>query len=161
VKKLAVRFSVWLIFLLVILYYQPIRDIIDIQGGMTDILLQIVTSLLHFMHVEVMRQGLFLHQASSIFEINDACNGLILYALYLASILAFPGKWTGKLIWMIVGFIVIEAMNIFRLICLSFIIEHWYSYFNFFHYVFFQALLIASAIFLLFLYMKNNTFNLR
>ena len=155
-KKLAIRFSVWLIFLLVILHYQPVRDIIDIQSGMTNILLEIVTSFLHFMHVEVTREGLLLHQAHSIFEINDTCNGLILYSLYFSAVLAFPGPWKQKFIWLISGFLLIEAINIFRLIMLSYVIEHYYDYFNFFHNVFFQGLLIFTAMLLIYFYIKNT-----
>ena len=156
-KKLAIRFGVWLIFLLVILHYQPIRDIIDIQGGVTNNLLNIVTSFLHFMQVEVTREGLFLHQAHSIFEINDTCNGLILYSLYFSAILAFSGSLKQKLIWLIAGFLLIEAVNILRLIILSYIIEHYYDYFNFFHNIFFQGLLIILAILLIYFYIKNIT----
>jgi len=47
--------------------------------------------------------------------IEKACNGIIPYLFFLASILAFPSTKTHKLKWAIMGYIFITAMNIFRI----------------------------------------------
>jgi len=47
--------------------------------------------------------------------IEKACNGMIPYLFFLASIFAFPSTWRHTLIWALIGYVVIESMNILRI----------------------------------------------
>jgi len=47
--------------------------------------------------------------------IEKACNGMIPYLFFLASILAFPSTVTHKIKWAIMGYLFISLMNIFRI----------------------------------------------
>ena len=47
--------------------------------------------------------------------IEKACNGLIPYLFFLASIIAFPSTLGHKIKWAIMGYLFISAMNVFRI----------------------------------------------
>jgi len=47
--------------------------------------------------------------------IEKACNGMIPYLFFLASIIAFPSTVVHKVKWALMGYIFISAMNIFRI----------------------------------------------
>ena len=47
--------------------------------------------------------------------IEKACNGMIPYLFFLASIIAFPSTLTHKLKWMLMGYVIIMSMNSFRI----------------------------------------------
>jgi len=47
--------------------------------------------------------------------IEKACNGMIPYLFFLASILAFPSTLMHKIKWSIIGYIFILSMNVFRI----------------------------------------------
>jgi exosortase/archaeosortase family protein len=47
--------------------------------------------------------------------IEKACNGMIPYLFFLASIIAFPSTLIHKLKWAIMGYLFISTMNIFRI----------------------------------------------
>ena len=47
--------------------------------------------------------------------IEKACNGMIPYLFFLASILAFPSSLIHKVKWAIMGYLFITAMNVFRI----------------------------------------------
>jgi exosortase/archaeosortase family protein len=47
--------------------------------------------------------------------IEKACNGMIPYLFFLASILAFPSTLIHKIKWAIMGYLFITSMNIFRI----------------------------------------------
>ena len=47
--------------------------------------------------------------------IEKACNGMIPYLFFLASIIAFPSTFIHKVKWAIMGYIFISFMNIFRI----------------------------------------------
>jgi exosortase/archaeosortase family protein len=47
--------------------------------------------------------------------IEKACNGMIPYLFFLASILAFPSTLVHKIKWAIMGYLFITSMNVFRI----------------------------------------------
>ena len=47
--------------------------------------------------------------------IEKACNGMIPYLFFLASIIAFPSSLLHKAKWAIIGYIIITTVNIFRI----------------------------------------------
>jgi len=47
--------------------------------------------------------------------IEKACNGMIPYLFFVASILAFPASLTHKVKWAIMGYLFISIMNVFRI----------------------------------------------
>ena len=47
--------------------------------------------------------------------IEKACNGMIPYLFFLASILAFPSSLIHKVKWAIMGYLFITSMNVFRI----------------------------------------------
>ena len=47
--------------------------------------------------------------------IEKACNGMIPYLFFLASIIAFPSTFIHKVKWSLMGYIFISAMNVFRI----------------------------------------------
>jgi len=52
---------------------------------------------------------------SYVLIIEKACNGLIPYLFFLASIIAFPSTLMHKVKWALMGYLFISAMNIFRI----------------------------------------------
>ena len=47
--------------------------------------------------------------------IEKACNGMIPYLFFLASIIAFPSSIAHKIKWAIIGYFIITAINVFRI----------------------------------------------
>jgi exosortase family protein XrtF len=81
--------------------------------------------------------------------VGDACNGLVLYALFAGFVLAFPGGgWRRKLPFIAAGLVVIYGLNIVRVGALA--LNHLYSHstvdFNH-HYTF--TFVVYACIFLL------------
>jgi exosortase family protein XrtF len=51
--------------------------------------------------------------------IGDNCNGIALFALFTGFILAYPGNWKKKLYFIPLGIILIELLNILRVVALA------------------------------------------
>jgi exosortase/archaeosortase family protein len=47
--------------------------------------------------------------------IEKACNGIIPYLFFIASILAFPSTNRHKIFWALYGYIILNIINIFRI----------------------------------------------
>ncbi|MEX2456051.1 MAG: archaeosortase/exosortase family protein [Balneolaceae bacterium] len=66
-------------------------------------------------------------------EIVDGCNGIAAIGLFLGFIYAYPGDWTPRILFSIVGILVIYLVNIARIVFLSYIQVYWPSIFDFSH----------------------------
>ena len=67
----------------------------------------------------VNNKNLVYSDKQAVLLVADACNGLELFALFTGFILAFPGKWKYKAIFIPAGIFLIFLINVLREIALS------------------------------------------
>jgi exosortase family protein XrtF len=60
-------------------------------------------------------------QDSSGVEIGPPCNAFSLFVLYTSIIVAFPGKWRLKLLFVVCGVFIIHLLNVIRVILLVYL----------------------------------------
>ncbi len=88
--------------------------------------------------------------------IEKACNGIIPYLFFLASIIAFPSTISHKIKWMFFGYIIIITINIFRIwIVVESVLEK-PSNFYFVHNYLGNALLISTGLTLFFWFVNSR-----
>ena len=54
--------------------------------------------------------------------IGDPCNGLVLFALFIGFVVAFPGPWKKKLWFIPLGMLAIHLLNVIRIMSLALIV---------------------------------------
>ena len=87
--------------------------------------------------------------------IGDSCNGISLFSLYSIFIIAFPGKILSKIIFVLLGILVIHVLNVVRVITLAVIETYSYEWTEFNHtYTF--TILIYAFIFFMWLFWINK-----
>ena len=74
-----------------------------------------------------------LMKGTSVVQIEDGCNGLILMVLFAGFIIAFPGDWKKKLWYIPLGTIAIYVLNLIRIQVLIYNILYFHSSFQFNH----------------------------
>jgi len=80
--------------------------------------------------------------------IGDPCNGIILFALFLIFMIAYPGPIRKKLWYIPMGLIIIHLVNVIRVVALTIIVAVDYRWLEFNHnYTFY--LFVYGAVFLL------------
>ena len=87
----------------------PLSAINYIQTNLTVFL----TSLT--LPIEMMSGHEILISSNYMLVIEKACNAMVPYLLFLASILAFPSSIEHKIKWIVIGYIMIVIINIFRI----------------------------------------------
>lgn len=66
-------------------------------------------------------------------HVADSCNALTLVVLFMGFILAYPGDWRIKLIFIPVGSIIIFGINVIRVLVLIYNYMYWQAAFDFNH----------------------------
>ncbi|MBF0519544.1 MAG: archaeosortase/exosortase family protein [Nitrospirae bacterium] len=90
-------------------------------------------------------------------NVKFGCNGLEATIMYVFAILAFPATWFHKLKGIFIGFVVIQILNIFRLLGIIFVAIHYKDYFDYFHVYFAQSVMISVSLALFIIYIRRCT----
>ena len=78
--------------------------------------------------------------------IYNGCNALITSLIFIAGVLAFPARWTAKLVGVIGGLVVIQILNLIRILSLFYIGIYLPNYFNNAHIYIWQSLIILAGV---------------
>ncbi|RUM74522.1 MAG: hypothetical protein DSZ11_03910 [Sulfurovum sp.] len=89
--------------------------------------------------------------------IEKACNGIIPYLFFMASIIAFPSTLIDKVKWAVIGYVVLISMNIFRIWMITQLVMDEVSNFSLAHDMIGNVLLIVTSLFLFILFVKSRT----
>ncbi|MEI6508503.1 MAG: exosortase family protein XrtF [Bacteroidota bacterium] len=88
-------------------------------------------------------------------RVGASCNGLELFILFTIFIICYPGNAKVKLVYIIIGNIIIHLLNIFRNYILALMVLHQSTYFDLFHrYVF--IFFVYGSIFILWMIWTNK-----
>jgi exosortase/archaeosortase family protein len=99
------------------------------------------------------------HQGKDILLIADVCNGLELIVLYLGFILCFPATIFKKIIFMVLGTVIIVLANIVRCGGLVFLKQYYdYDLFQFAHHYGFKITLYGIIFMMWVVFTKNIKF---
>jgi len=88
--------------------------------------------------------------------IENACNGMVPYLFFLASILAFPSTYIHKIIWSIIGYIIINIINIFRIWIITQMVLESQNNFSLAHDWIGNILLVSVSLALFILFVKTR-----
>ena len=88
--------------------------------------------------------------------VERACNGLIAYFMLLASIISSPSTIKHKIVWAIIGYIIINIVNIFRIWLVAHFVLKNKQYFYIAHDIIGNILLISISILIFILFIKSR-----
>ena len=78
--------------------------------------------------------------------IYNGCNGLITSLIFISGVLAFPARWTAKLIGVVGGLLAIQLINLVRIVSLFYIGVFIPRFFSDAHIFIWQSLVILFGI---------------
>lgn len=78
--------------------------------------------------------------------IYNGCNGLITSLILIAGVLAFPARWSAKVIGVVGGLLAIQVINMFRIVSLFYIGVYFPSLFNDAHIFIWQSVVILAGV---------------
>lgn len=78
-------------------------------------------------------------------EVKHGCDALQPIAIFLAVVVAFPARWSEKIIGAVVGVVLLLVLNVVRLSTLYVVGHHFEEYFELMHMTVWQGLFVLSA----------------
>jgi exosortase/archaeosortase family protein len=145
----------WLnIILLFSLFYWDISPIAEILNQLqTDLTTYIVSLTLND---EIIKGYEIIINSHYSLVIEKACNGMVPYLFFLASIIAFPSTLSHKIKWVLVGYTIITTINIFRIWLVAKLVLVEVDNFSLAHDFIGNAILIFIALTMFILFVKTK-----
>jgi len=91
------------------------------------------------------RASAIYHNDKLVLYIANACNGLELLVLYIGFVICMPSNFWRKVLYIILGVIILDIINIFRCVGLIYMREHLHAYFQFAHHYLFKIMIYTST----------------
>lgn len=137
---------------------KPVQDFIDLNGLYSKGVVILTTRILGALSIPCTYQGSILKLPSIALDVRFGCNGLEAVLIYAIAVIAFPARWGKRVLGIAGGFIVLQGINVLRIVSLAYSAIHFKNLFDYVHIYVAQGLMIAVAlgIFFVFLnYAKN------
>lgn len=93
-------------------------------------------------------EGTIIKTRHAALDINHECTAVFVLLVYAMFVLAYPAPWVHRVSGIAIGFGVLMAINLGRLVVLTIIASDHPDWFPYFHEYFFQGLFIALLAFL-------------
>lgn len=152
-RFLALYFLFMVIFLLLI-GFEPLKRIVDLNGLYTAMVVHLTVLMLDPFGVVLGVEGSVIHFKGISLNVLFGCNGLEAFLIYAAAVLAFRAPWRMRAWGIVIGFFILQVLNILRIVALGLVGVYWQSLFYYFHIYVAQGIMIAVALVLFLVYLS-------
>jgi len=142
-----------------IIGFTPLQKIVDVNGIYTNGVVLITSKILSALHIPTTCSGSIIHLPSISLDVRFGCNGLEAVMIYSVAVLAFPATWRKKVYGIVAGFLIIQIINILRIVGLAYAGVYLQNIFHYIHIYVAQGIMIAIALGTFFLYLAFTKTN--
>ncbi len=157
-RRRSVGFLLRFLVLLVVFYFivasRPVNDAVIVP--FTARIATVSGWLLNLLGEKAVVSGTEIRSSSFGVNIENGCNGVETGLLFGAAVLAFPARWSRRLLGLAVGFLAIQLLNLFRVITLFWIGLHRPALFNSSHTVIWQSVVVLFGVLLFLLWASRE-----
>jgi len=140
-----------------LLRFKPFGGVADLYSHYETTLITATSKILTYIGISATGKGSLLFLPNITFDVRFGCNGLEAVLIYAVAVMSFPAKWTKKIVGIVAGFIIIQIINLLRIIGLAYSGVYHQNLFDLLHVYIAQGIMIAVAlgIFLIYIYYLN------
>lgn len=137
--------------------YVPLQKIFDINNSYSRLIAMMSAKILTLLGISAQYSDRLIILPDITLKVVYGCNGIDAAIIYAVAVIAFPANWKKKLYGILFGSIAIQAINIIRIILLSYYANsglHNKKYFDYVHLYAAQGLMIAISLGIFFIYLR-------
>jgi len=157
VWKFIVTYVVLMAIALLIIALEPVKRVVDINDLYSNMLVQITAFLLKPFGIVEGTRGPIIDLKGITLNVRFGCNGLEAFVIYAVAIISFPVATAKKLWGILVGLVIIQLLNIIRILALGMSGVYFKTYFEYIHIYVAQGIMIALALVLFLVWLHYAT----
>ncbi len=143
-KKFLIRFVAALGAFYLLVAIPPVND--RVVTPFTEILVRISSAMLAAIGEKTQAAGTIIQSPAFAVDVKNGCNGIEAALLLVAAMLAFPAPPKERALGIAAGLLVIQGVNLFRIVSLFWLGVHYRNVFELFHAAVWQTALILLAV---------------
>jgi exosortase/archaeosortase family protein len=117
-----------------LLYIENISPFFFLNDLQTDFTLVLISYSIEFLRLPIeMQEAIMIFDNGAKIIIHYTCNAMTAILLYSAAIISYPTAIKNKFLWFVGGYIVIVAINLLRILLVSYAVTIDPNYFNWSH----------------------------
>ncbi|HVR98662.1 MAG TPA: exosortase H [Thermoanaerobaculia bacterium] len=105
-------------------------------------------AVLNLLGQDVRMHGTILRGPRFAVNIRNGCNGVEAMLIFLSAVLAFPARWSSRLIGLVLGIVAIQLVNLIRVVALFLTGAYFPRFFDASHTVVWQTVVILFSVLL-------------
>ena len=125
---------------------EPVKQVLDINGGYSEAIVILTAKILGIFGITSTYSGTLINLPSITLDVAFGCNGLEAVMIYTVAVLTFPATWKNKIIGIVGGFLVIQVLNLIRIVALAYAGVYHRDLFEVIHIYVAQGVMIAVAL---------------
>jgi exosortase H (IPTLxxWG-CTERM-specific) len=145
-----VRFIVTYVLLMglffLLLGLTPVRNVIDVNGAYSNAIVIATAKILELFGITSTYHGSLINLPSISLDVEFGCNGLEAVMIYCVAVLTFPASWKNRIYGIVLGFLVIQVLNLIRIVALAYAGVYHRELFDLVHLYVAQGVMIAVAL---------------
>ena len=158
-EKLRVRLFILKLLLLMALFvsiknFKPVNDVINVYGQYNKFIAFFTSQFLSLLSIPSSSNGQLIYLPSITLDVGFECSGIEAVLMFSVAVIAYPGKWKNKLIGITAGFLVLQVLNLGRVLSLAYSAVHFRSFFEIIHLYIAQGFMIAAALLIFIVYLN-------
>lgn len=153
------KFIVWYPIYLSLLLYLLFLDTNIISQSFNNFQRDTLLQMLSFWFENRVVHHYVMITKSYFITIDRACNGAVILLIFVASILAYRTKLMYKLLWLMIGYIVLSVANFMRIVFVIYMVLQDPNYFRWAHDYVGNGFLIALGFGLFFIFIRLSPSN--
>jgi exosortase H (IPTLxxWG-CTERM-specific) len=138
------KFVALLVAFYLFLSWRPIDE--GIVSPFTRGIANVAAALLRLGDPAVAARGTALTSGAFAVEVKNGCNGVEATLLLVSAVLAFPAAWRKRVIGIVAGIVLIQAVNMIRVVSLFILARDFPKWFDTFHVTIWQSVMFLLAI---------------
>ena len=124
----------------------PVKNIIDVNGAYSEAIVVITAKILGLFGISAAYEGTLIMLPSITLDVEFGCNGLEAVMIYCVAVLTFPATWKNRILGIVLGFLVIQVLNLIRIVALAYSAVYHKELFDLVHLYVAQGVMIAVAL---------------
>jgi len=160
-KRSMLRFVIIYVVLMGIFFlimgFKPIREYFVVDTLYSNFIVIVTHHILSVLNIQSSYHGTVISFPGISLNVLFGCNGLEAVMIYSIAILAFPAPWKTKLAGIAAGLLIIQVINIVRIVGLAYAAANHMEIFRIMHIYVAQGIMIAIALGIFFVYLHYAT----
>jgi len=152
-KRFLLLYIVYISALFILIEQPYLKNLLHINSSYSILVTKISATLMESFTTVIHRSN-FIYLSNATLDIKFGCNGLESIILYISAIFAYPASIKHKIYGLIIGFIIINIINILRILVLGHVLLNYTEAFDVMHNYVTQNIMIVFVFLLFILYLR-------